>query len=116
MQQGRGLKATDWNGSSDPYVVLRLASAPETSKTQTDVVSKNVNPVWKETLDLTSLHIDSESVLVSVFDKDVLADDFIGSVAVPLCDLIDSQSAAATPGTRESRTAAGPPPPSTPSC
>ena len=105
VQQGRGLKATDWNGSSDPYVVLRLASAPETSKTQTDVVSKNVNPIWEETLDLTSLHIDSESVLVSVFDKDVLSDDFIGSVAVPLCDLIDSQSAAATPGSiKDTRT------------
>ena len=52
VQQGRRLKATDWNGSSDPYVVLRLASAPETSKTQTGVVSKNVNPVWNETLHL----------------------------------------------------------------
>ena len=107
VQQGRGLKATDWNGSSDPYVVLRLTSAPETSKTQTDVVSKNVNPVWNETLDLTSLHIDSESVLVSVFDKDVLADDFIGSVTVPLCDLIDGQSAAATPGSIKDTSAFG---------
>ena len=95
--QARGLTAKDWGGSSDPYVVLRLASAPETSKTQTGVVSKNVNPVWNEALDLTSAHIDVESVLVSVFDKDVIADDFIGSVNVPLCDLINDRSAAVTP-------------------
>lgn len=42
--QGRNLQSFDWNGKSDPYLVLRLGEEEH----KTTIKKKTLNPVWAE--------------------------------------------------------------------
>lgn len=45
VERGTNLPAKDWNGLSDPFVILKLNDSFEK---KTKIIKKNLNPVWNE--------------------------------------------------------------------
>jgi hypothetical protein len=84
--RGRNLIIMDPNligrgGTSDPMVKLRV----DGFKTQkSNVIKKNLNPVWNETLTFEYLEDPSLSLEVDVEDEDLVKNDFMGKVVIPL--------------------------------
>ena len=82
---GRGLRAADSNGLSDPYTVVRLGSRSE----QTHVLLETLDPDWNEAFVFSAEEIEAAmrssvpSLLFEVWDSDigVVADDFLGQVS-----------------------------------
>ncbi|CAA6665284.1 unnamed protein product [Spirodela intermedia] len=68
--------------SSDPYVLLSMAS-------QTKVIKKNLNPEWNE--DLTLIVLDpSINIKLEVFDKDTFTpDDPMGKAEIDIQPLVE---------------------------
>jgi len=75
----------DLNGTSDPYCVLAVGKhTPVLSQ----VHYQTCNPVFKEIFEFAD-PARTDTLSVSVFDKDVLSDDdLIGMVRVPLADIV----------------------------
>ena len=74
------LPAMDVGGTSDPYCVLRIDPQPEKSKwkKKTKVITKNLNPVFKNetfTLNLTNLMVRdlTSRITIDVFDHDTIS-------------------------------------------
>lgn len=90
---GRGLKAMDYNGLSDPYITFQVGSSRRTVKTK--VIDQNLNPKWNEKLELSvPLHDikQKQQLCIRVMDEDTMSkDDLIGTVQVPLASIV-SQS------------------------
>lgn len=73
--EGRGLKAMDSNGFSDPYVIVRIGK----SEFVTKIKFRTLDPVWNETFELELLSKDYVDVRLTVMDNDLVgADDLIG--------------------------------------
>ncbi|XP_074935021.1 multiple C2 and transmembrane domain-containing protein 1 isoform X1 [Phalacrocorax aristotelis] len=87
--EGRGLKAMDANGLSDPYVKFRLGHQKYKSK----IVPKTLNPQWREQFDF---HLDEERggvIDITVWDKDAgKKDDFMGRCQIDLSTLSKEQT------------------------
>jgi len=80
----KGLKAADLDGKSDPYCIVRLGKA----STQTEVVSKSLNPVWNHKAILPLL---SKGTLLKVncWDYDFLRkDDELGSATLDISTVL----------------------------
>lgn len=78
------LPAGDLDGSSDPYVVVQMGSA----STQTQVVPKNLNPVFAHKA-ILPLCREGESLRVTCWDYDYLrADDFLGKAALSVAEML----------------------------
>eukprot|EP01123_Difflugia_compressa_P008302 TRINITY_DN2435_c0_g2_i1.p1 TRINITY_DN2435_c0_g2~~TRINITY_DN2435_c0_g2_i1.p1 ORF type:complete len:150 (-),score=37.13 TRINITY_DN2435_c0_g2_i1:203-652(-) len=91
--EARGLRAADSNGKSDPFVVVRINGQ---KAHKTNVISKNLNPVWHEKLYVGTLKKGASvpvtpelmkdlSVVVSVWDHDTVSigtPDFLGVVTL----------------------------------
>jgi Ca2+-dependent lipid-binding protein len=82
--QARNLKAMDRGGTSDPYAIVTLSSAPKNTKARTQIVVKTLNPYWNSSFDLSSPNLHRESLQVAIYDKDLLSDDQIGTVQIEL--------------------------------
>ncbi|XP_065836716.1 multiple C2 and transmembrane domain-containing protein 1-like isoform X2 [Oscarella lobularis] len=83
LLNGKNLPAMDDNGFSDPYCKFRLGQEKYKSK----VISKTLNPEWKEQFDLHILD-PGQSLEIDVYDRDYGAkDDFIGRCKVDLDEL-----------------------------
>merc|ERR1712113_751807 len=77
----RGLRNADIAHASDPYCICEVPGKSG-SRFQTDVVWNNQNPVWNYEGEI-STHVPGESLLFSVFDKDIVTrDDFLGRVTL----------------------------------
>lgn len=62
-------------GKSDPYLKISGVGIPKLTKS----ISNNLNPVWNETFDFMIDEVNpNPSLMVEVFDKDDLNDDFLG--------------------------------------
>lgn len=86
--EARCLPAMDLNGSSDPYVTLRLGSY----KLKSRVVQKNLNPYWDEKFSFRVEDL-SKNLNVEVYDEDRYCnDDFIGKIKIPLSKLMDADN------------------------
>ncbi|KAL0479230.1 hypothetical protein AKO1_008051 [Acrasis kona] len=77
ISEGRNLIAKDKNGTSDPYFVVKINGE---KKRRCDSVKKTLNPKW------TYPRFEEKecSMTVEVWDKDLLIDDFMGCVHIPL--------------------------------
>ncbi|KAH0628090.1 hypothetical protein JD844_008808 [Phrynosoma platyrhinos] len=87
--EGRELKAMDSNGLSDPYVKFRLGQQKYKSK----IVSKTLNPQWREQFDFHLYDERGGIIDITVWDKDAgKKDDFIGRCQVDLSTLSKEQT------------------------
>ncbi|EIE27012.1 hypothetical protein COCSUDRAFT_83571 [Coccomyxa subellipsoidea C-169] len=97
----RGLRAADSNGLSDPYTVVRLGSRSE----QTHVLLETLDPDWNEAFVFGAEEVDAAivdnlpSLLFEVWDSDigVVADDFLGQVAIQCRDSVTRGTAEEQP-------------------
>jgi len=81
------LPSADFNGTSDPYVVLRCGK----QEVRSSVVDKSLSPFWNETLRIC---IPSKEAILKmeVWDKDQAAsDDFLGEATIHLGEIIPDQ-------------------------
>lgn len=105
--KGFNLEDMDVGGGSDPYVLIitdppsllmhRNKLVMHNDGVKSSVITKDLNPVWKDTLSLNIASLDLEglsrnaSLIFSVWDEDTFnADDLIGSGSIPFRDLLDS--------------------------
>ncbi|KAD3338007.1 hypothetical protein E3N88_33528 [Mikania micrantha] len=76
----------DPNGSSDPYVKLKLGH----QRFKTKVVKKCLSPSWCEEFSFKVEDL-KEQLVVSVYDEDkFFSDDFVGSVKIPVSSVFDT--------------------------
>ncbi|PWA14295.1 hypothetical protein CCH79_00012244, partial [Gambusia affinis] len=81
------LTATDINGKSNPFAVVKLGN----SKLQTHTVTRNVNPEWYKTFTFPIKDI-HDVVEVTVFDENGdKPPNLLGKVAIPLLTVQSSQ-------------------------
>ena len=88
----KNLIPMDFNGLSDPYVIIKLI--PEKAKDQikkSKIIKANLNPEWNETLKLDLKLEDRErKLLVQVWDWDwSSADDFLGSMSFNVKEILE---------------------------
>ena len=86
------LMSSDANGTSDPYVTLKVGKH---KAWKSSVQQKTIHPVWDETYKLEGLslaELAETNLIVRVFDKDFLGmgDDRLGNKRVPLAPLARS--------------------------
>ena len=75
----------------DPYVEIALCGFPQdTALHKTQVVQNNgFMPEWHEEFVFEISCCEMAMLRVSVYDKDMLVDDFIGAFALPVCSIRD---------------------------
>ncbi|KAJ3307445.1 hypothetical protein HDV03_000093 [Kappamyces sp. JEL0829] len=81
----RNLTAKDKNGTSDPYVQVRLGRQKQTTR----VVPKNLNPSWMQefTFQIPSSQF-SSAMQIAVWDKNLIKSVFLGYIEFPVADLL----------------------------
>ncbi|KAD3336297.1 hypothetical protein R6Q59_028471 [Mikania micrantha] len=78
--KAKDLPANDLTGSCDPYVEARMGNYKGTTRH----FDKNTSPEWNQVFSFSKDRIQSTMLEVTVKDKDVLKDDFIGGVLFDL--------------------------------
>ncbi|KAH8602668.1 hypothetical protein B0O99DRAFT_679658 [Bisporella sp. PMI_857] len=79
--EGEDLKACDPGGTSDPYVVLGDEYQKRLAKTR--VISRNLNPHWDESVDITVTG--ALNIIATIWDWDTFGDhDFVGRTSLKL--------------------------------
>lgn len=78
--KARDLAVMDITGSLDPYVEVKLGNY----KGVTKHLEKNQNPVWNQTFAFPKDRLQANLLEVTVKDKDIAKDDFVGRVAFDL--------------------------------
>ncbi|KAI3787031.1 hypothetical protein L1987_41189 [Smallanthus sonchifolius] len=84
--KARYLLAEDATGGCDRYVEVRLGNYKETTRHLT-LSKKNPNPEWNQVFAFLRDKIEATMLEVTVKDKDVMKDDFVGWVLCDLCDI-----------------------------
>ncbi|KAJ7542858.1 hypothetical protein O6H91_09G015200 [Diphasiastrum complanatum] len=83
--KAKGLAAKDANGSSDPYVKLKIG---EGKPAETMVIAKNLNPEWNQSFAFSVEKIQGPVLEITVWDKDTASkDDFLGYVSFELQEI-----------------------------
>ncbi|XP_047318211.1 calcium-dependent lipid-binding protein-like [Impatiens glandulifera] len=78
------LKNMEMLGKSDPYTVLFVRTL---FKVKTKVIDNNLNPNWNETFDLIVEDMETQALMLEVFDQDIGQDKRLGVAKIPLIDL-----------------------------
>merc|ERR1740128_1147421 len=75
----------DMIGKSDPYAVIEYGKQKSESKT----IKNDLNPVWEHEAILDLDKDNAENITITVYDKDVGKDDFLGNVTFPVKDILN---------------------------
>lgn len=86
--RGRNLAAKDKSGTSDPYLVVTLGDA----KQSTSPISKTLNPEWNTTFDLPIAGPQSLLLEAVCWDKDRFGKDYMGTLEVIVEELFVSET------------------------
>lgn len=81
--KARDLPVMDIGGSLDPYVEVKLGNYRGVTKH----FEKNQNPVWNEVFAFSKERLQSNFLEVTVKDKDIGKDDFVGRVSFDITDV-----------------------------
>ncbi|GMY29446.1 FT-interacting protein 1 [Fagus crenata] len=81
--KARDLPVMDIGGSLDPYVEVKLGNY----KGITKHIEKNQNPVWEQIFAFSKERVQSNVLEVTVKDKDIGKDDFVGIVTFDLLEV-----------------------------
>ncbi|OJD15133.1 phosphatidylserine decarboxylase [Emergomyces pasteurianus Ep9510] len=81
---GRNLAPKDRNGLSDPYLVVSLGEARQSTPT----ISKTLNPEWNVAFDLPILGVPLLECIC--WDKDRFGKDYMGEFDIPLEDIFSA--------------------------
>ncbi|KAL9129421.1 MAG: hypothetical protein Q9217_002126 [Psora testacea] len=81
--KGRNLAAKDKSGTSDPFLVINLGDAGQS----TPSISKNLNPEWNVSFDLPISGIHNMLLEVVCWDKDRFKNDYMGEFDVAVEDI-----------------------------
>ncbi|KAL8995967.1 MAG: hypothetical protein Q9169_004414 [Polycauliona sp. 2 TL-2023] len=84
--RARNLAAADKNGTSDPFLVVTLGDAKES----TPIISKTLNPEWNVSFDLPVNGIQSLLLEAVCWDKDRMGKDYLGEFDVVVEDIFDN--------------------------
>lgn len=79
--RGRNLAAKDKSGTSDPYLVVNLGSAKQT----TPCIQKNLNPEWKVCFDMALTDVPLLECVC--WDKDRFGKDYMGEFDIAVEDI-----------------------------
>jgi len=82
----RNLASKDSNGLSDPFCKIFLLNEKgkvKKSEQKTRVISKNLNPEWKENFKFEATK-DTTGILIDMYDQDKIGEDFMGRVVIPV--------------------------------
>uniref|UniRef100_A0A0B7ARF5 Uncharacterized protein n=1 Tax=Arion vulgaris TaxID=1028688 RepID=A0A0B7ARF5_9EUPU len=82
--QGKDMMAMDRNGFSDPFCVVSVKGKKVFTTT---VKKKTLFPKWNETVTTEMSLLDSPSLTIDVFDKDVISKDFMGKLTLSIDQL-----------------------------
>jgi len=69
VHSASGLPPADNNGKSDPFLIFHIAGKPS-SRAQTKIVAKSLDPVWNETFDGKYCYDDGDRLMFEVRDYD----------------------------------------------
>ncbi|KAL8822162.1 MAG: hypothetical protein Q9191_007097, partial [Dirinaria sp. TL-2023a] len=81
--RARNLAAKDKGGTSDPFLVVTLGEAGQSTPT----ISKNLNPEWNVSFDLPIIGLQSLLLEAICWDKDRFGKDYLGEFALPLDEI-----------------------------
>ncbi|KAL0848562.1 hypothetical protein Bca101_021809 [Brassica carinata] len=81
--KARNLPTMDTTGSLDPYVEVKLGNFTARTKH----FEKNKNPIWNEVFAFSRSDQQANHLEVIVMDKDVIKDDFVGSIRFDLDEI-----------------------------
>lgn len=81
--KARDLPVMDISGSLDPYVEVKLGNY----KGVTKHLEKNQHPVWKQIFAFSKERLQSNLLEVTVKDKDIGKDDFVGRILFDLTEV-----------------------------
>ncbi|KAL8710900.1 MAG: hypothetical protein Q9225_007209 [Loekoesia sp. 1 TL-2023] len=84
--RARNLAAKDRSGTSDPFLVVTLGDAKES----TPIISKSLNPEWNVSFDLPVIGIQSLLLEAVCWDKDRMGKDYLGEFDVALEDIFEN--------------------------
>lgn len=78
--KAKGLKDSDWIGSSDPYATVEIPSSRGKGKLkkvgQTEICGESENPIWNQSFTFDCKMTDY--ILFSIFDEDTFSDELLG--------------------------------------
>ncbi|XP_031490469.1 FT-interacting protein 7-like [Nymphaea colorata] len=81
--KAKDLPAMDVSGSCDPYVEVKLGNYKGTTKHH----EKTLNPVWNQVFAFSKERLQASVLEITVKDKDLVKDDFVGKVVFDLCEI-----------------------------
>eukprot|EP01006_Ploeotia_vitrea_P054286 TRINITY_DN67869_c5_g1_i1.p2 TRINITY_DN67869_c5_g1~~TRINITY_DN67869_c5_g1_i1.p2 ORF type:complete len:400 (-),score=85.40 TRINITY_DN67869_c5_g1_i1:1719-2918(-) len=81
--EGRNLAAKDVDGTSDPFVKLKVGHR----EVSTRVIKSTLNPRWNEKFTLNVGDEHKDQLLISVWDKDFIGKESLGSYSLSLGNL-----------------------------
>ncbi|GJP73768.1 hypothetical protein CLOP_g4455 [Closterium sp. NIES-67] len=94
LLQARNLAAKDSNGFSDPFVRMQVGR----SKVRSSTVYKNLNPTWNEEFLFRTDNLETDVLLVTVWDEDYLGKaDFLGQMSVPVAAVVAAEGKSLPP-------------------